>query len=159
MIATDGSPPSPISSARSAMTNGCISWRAWPDSMSRGSSNGACCRFRVFPLLSAAKYHTTCWKFSNRCKSKPNRSERIYAARECFLLFASQIRRLRFFDEAPVFIISDVFRSAPFSGLRNAATSVGYCGADRYDGATCRPRDFSRCPTCAEPACARSTDG
>ena len=46
----------------------------------------------------------------------------IYAARECVLFFTSQIRRLRFFREAPA-SISDMLRSAAFSGLRNAATS------------------------------------
>jgi len=68
---------------------------------------GACCRFRVFPLLSAAKCHTTCWKFSNHCKSKPNWSERIYTDGEWFIFFAAQIRGSRFFRQASV-PISDV---------------------------------------------------
>jgi len=112
---------------------------------------------RVFPLLSAAKCHTTCWKRSNHRKSKPNWPERLYTDGEWVVCSAARIRGPRYIRQASV-PISDLFRSTAFSGLRIAATSVGYCRARRNDGRTCRSQDFSRCPTCAEPACARSTD-
>ena len=92
-------------------------------------------------LLSEAKCHTTWWKFSNHCKSKPNWSEGVYADGGCVIFFAFWIRGPWFLRHALV-SISDEFRSAAFSGLRNATTSVGYYCPVRNHGAT-HPQDFA----------------